>query len=74
MTDPAKRDKEAQADEARSKLAKAEQGADDTLERAAEELRELTEEQQEHAERLRKEARNPTGQPPASKPEEKDQE
>ena len=74
MTDPAKRDLEAQADEARSKLAKAEQGADDTLERAAEELRELTEEQQEHAERLRKEAGNPTGQPPASKPEEKDQE
>jgi hypothetical protein len=74
MTDPAKRDLEAQADEARSKLAKAEKGADDALERAAEELRELTEEQEEHAERLRKEARNPTGLPPASKPEEKDQE
>ena len=71
MTDSAKRDLEAQADEARSKLAKAEQGADDTLERASEELRELTEEQEEHAERLRKEARNATGLPP--KPEEKDQ-
>jgi hypothetical protein len=74
MTDPAKRDLEAQADEARSKLAKAEQGADDTLERAAEELRELTEHQEESAKRLRKEARNPTGLPPASEPEEKDQE
>jgi gas vesicle protein len=72
MTDSAKRDLEAQADEARSKLAKAEQGADDTLERASEELRELTEEQEEHAERLRKEARNATGLPP--EPEEKDQE
>ena len=74
MTDSAKRDLEAQADEARSKLAKAEQGADDTLEQASEELRELTEEQEEHAERLRKEARNATGLPPASEPEEKDQE
>jgi gas vesicle protein len=73
MTDSAKRDLEAQADEARSKLAKAEQGADDTLERASEELRELTEEQEEHAERLRKEAGNATGLPPAE-PEEKDQE
>jgi gas vesicle protein len=73
MTDSAKRDLESQADEARSKLAKAEQGAEDTLERVSEELRELTEEQEEHAERLRQEARNATGLPSASEPEEKDQ-
>ena len=73
MTDSTKRDLEGQADEARSKLAKAEQGADDMLQRAAEELRELTEEQEEHAERLRKEARNDTGLPQPSESEEKDQ-
>jgi len=74
MTDPVKRDLEHEADEARRKLAKTEQGADDTLEHAAEELRELTQDQEERAERLRKEARDPTGLPLPSKPEEKDQE
>ena len=74
MNDPAKRDLETQADEARGKLAKAEHGADDALERAAEELRELTEEQEAHAKRLRKEARDLNGLPPVSEPEEKGQE
>jgi hypothetical protein len=74
MTDPGKRDLEAQAEEARSKLTKAEQDAEDTLERAAEELGDLTREQEEHAERLRREARGSTGPPPTPKPENKDQE
>jgi hypothetical protein len=74
MTDPAKRDLEQEADEARRKLAEAEHGADEVIEHAAEHLRELSREQKERAERLKKEVREPTGSPMPSEPEDKNQE
>ncbi len=56
------------AEEARKKLADTERQADETLERAQDELRERTAEQEANAEKLRREAREPTGpllpQPP----------
>jgi hypothetical protein len=74
MSDPAKRDLEHQADEARRKLAEAEHDADEALERASEELRELSRKQEERAERLKKEVREPTVPPRPSEPEDKTQE
>jgi hypothetical protein len=74
VSDPAKRDLEHQAEEARRKLAEAERGADEALEHAAEELRQLTQEQEQRAERLKKEVREPTGPLPPSEPEDQDQE
>jgi len=74
MSDPVNPNLEHQADEARRKLAKAEQGADEALEHAAEQLRELTQAQEQHAERLKKELREPTGPLPPSEPKDQDQE
>ena len=70
MSDPDHRNLEREADEARKKLADAEQRADETLKDAAEELQDLTEDQTQRAERLRKQASETTGpilpQEPAS--------
>ena len=62
-----------EAEEARKKLADTEQRADDTVKHAAEELLELTEEQEATAERLRREVREPTGPRPAEAPKSEDE-
>ncbi len=59
------------ADAALDRLKEAERRADETLESATARLEEITKEQEEHAERLRKEAHEPVGPlmpPPAETP------
>jgi hypothetical protein len=57
-------DSERQADEARRNLAETKRRAEETLEDAERDLRKRTDEQEATAERLRREARDPTASPP----------
>jgi cell division septum initiation protein DivIVA len=56
----ADQDREAE-EQSHQRLEEIQREADRTLEEAAEKLREVTEQQEAHAERLRKEAREPRG-------------
>jgi hypothetical protein len=61
VTKTSEPDRERQAREARRKLVETERDADAALGQAEDELKELTEEQEATADRLRKDVRKPSG-------------